>query len=157
MKLVNSDDRPTAVNADDLAIHTSRENGDFAECPRTWTLREAVEQRGGKRVRVLCIEGIRIPAEERYILVACSRRGDQVTFSNRVDRLPELYGSDGRPVAFTWDDVARPRFDMQESFRLMNLLCHGRNAAATIPRASWSRTTSRICSASKARVSADRP
>lgn len=133
IKLVSSDNRPTAITAKDISIYTSRTNGGFTEYPRTWTIRELVEQRDDKPARVLCIEGISIPAEERYILVTCSRRSNHVTFSNRVDRLIELYGADGNHVKFVWDDVATSRFDMQVYLRMMNLLCRGETGLLEIP------------------------
>lgn len=133
IKLISGDDRPTAVTVADIEIYTSPHNGDFAALPRNWTLRQAIEFRENRQVRVLIIEGIRIPAERKYLLIVSSRHGETVTFGNRVDRLLELDGPDGKPIRFTWDDAVIPSFDMRDRFRVVNLLCKGEQSAPTIP------------------------
>ena len=104
IKLVKSDANETRVTKSNIEIWTSPINGDYAKLDAPYDLTDAIEERDGRRVRVLTLAGLHIPADQRYIMVRSTAADGPPTFFNYARGLMELYDSAGQLIPSTWDE-----------------------------------------------------
>lgn len=125
IKLVKSDPHPTRLSGDDLEIWVSRINGNFERYAGSRSYANAIEDRGGKKVRVLTFSGLSIGAEYRYIMVNSCLQDDHPEFVNYDDSLMELYDGDGARIPSLWDRGIYSRQMARRMLRLAACDLHG--------------------------------
>lgn len=126
IKLVSANSAESTLTAADLAVWTSTVNGDFERYSGELEFSVRLEERAGKQVRVLVLDGLGIAAERRYVLVTCAKRDDKGSFGNRASRLLELYDSTGRPIPVTRDQGVCPKHRLQQRIQRLWLYATGK-------------------------------
>ncbi|MFN2352517.1 MAG: hypothetical protein ABR497_11290, partial [Kiritimatiellia bacterium] len=105
LRLIKDNDAPCAIKPGHLSIWTSDRLGTWRRHADSWQLTERVEMRYSyphtRKCRVLAIDGLRIPASERYIEIRLSDDCHEKDFANRPESLMELVGADGTVLPMT--------------------------------------------------------
>ena len=130
VKLVKSDDLPTRLGRDDIELFSSPINGRFVRYRGRVQFSDTIEDRQSLPVRVLILAGLEIPADHRYLLVVPRRRSGEGDFSNREDRLLEIYDAKGNRLPATPDEGLMDREELERLLRHYYLLQWGQQ---TIP------------------------
>ena len=105
VRLVKADDRPSGLEADDLSIWTSHENGSWTRYEGPFRLEQSVEWRPlfpkPGNCRVLTLSGLEIPESQRYIEVRTRRPDPNGDFVCDLESVVELVGADGADLPRT--------------------------------------------------------
>lgn len=113
IKLVKINAKPTRLKKEHLQILTSAINGDFQPYEGAFQFRDTLEERDGRRVRVLVLSGLNIPARQRYVMVLSALTDAQGDFRNLDDRIMEIYDTDGTRIPATSDEGVVRQFHLE--------------------------------------------
>jgi len=111
IRLIKGDDQPTRIRPEHLSIWTSSSNNRFSRYEGPLSFRESVEWRPtfpgatttsviGNQYRILHLEGLKIPADHKYILIRCSLSDGRGDFTNERGNIVELEGPDHENIPF---------------------------------------------------------
>jgi hypothetical protein len=105
IRLVKGDDAPTRLKREHLSICTSDKNNGFIPYVGPVSFRETVEWRPcfpkSKQCRILCLEGLKIPENHKYIIIRCSLSGNKGDFSNENGSIIELEDINRKKIPYT--------------------------------------------------------
>ena len=105
IRLVKSDEKPTRIKAQHLAVFTSDTNNHFEPYVGPVTFRETVEKRYRfpywRQCRVLHLDDLKIPKGHKYILIKSSLADSGADFGNEKGNIVELVNSEGKILPHT--------------------------------------------------------
>lgn len=106
IRLVSCDASDTRITKDNFSISVSSDNGSYTVYPQSFSFYNTVEN----GFRILTIDGLNIASP--FLALHTTFKDNFGTFSNRLDKLVELYDEQGRQLPFTYGLYARAdRFD----------------------------------------------
>lgn len=108
IKLFNDHNEPLDVSEKDLSIWVSKVNGTFDRYDGSFTLEQSSQwlpiYPHGRTCRVLTINGLSIPADQRYVEIRFGEGAlKNQTFRNEYQLLVEMYNEQGQRVPETLD------------------------------------------------------
>lgn len=105
IKLVKGNAATTRVRKEHLSSWTSDRSNGFTQYDGDFTLSDEIEHKlvfpRSRDFRVLTLNGLNIPEDQRCIVVKCSLADDRGDFTNETVNLLELYNDEGRLVPAT--------------------------------------------------------